>query len=651
MDERDRMTESTQQPDVVAANELFCKNMAALWQTDPELAVRIDRVPDERRLETQATRSGQWTAAVTTPEGQSAYLNSRYDPEAEAAKLAQRVEVEDNFCFVVSGFGLGYHVKALLDRLHGEAFVIVSEPSLETLSTALTCVDLSDYLARKRLIILDRIDKAQLHGRLTTYTALMMLGLQFVSHPPSERVAVDFHRQMRQVITDFVAFSRTSMVTLVHNAQITCRNIAYNLPVQLATPPIDALKGRFKGHPGIIIAAGPSLRKNIDLLAAAKGKAVLAAVQTAFKPLLTHGIVPDFVTSLDFHEMSRRYFQGIDDFHGVRLIAEPKCTWHVLDTFDGPMSLLDSSFSRLLIGDALAGRDGLPPGATVAHLAFYLIRYLGCNPIIFVGQDLAYSGHVFYVPGVEVHQSWRGEINRFNTMETKEWERIVRNRAILRTVPDIHGQEVYTDELLFTYLEQFEKDFIGTSARLIDATEGGARLRGTEVMPLAQVLETFCGTDIPADKFTERSPTREWNPAKLPAARREIQERLGEVQAIQKLCVQFLEVLKQLGGLTNDPARFNRKLVRVDALRSAVQSYDRAYRIINSTCQLAELRRYSADRKLGADEASGVELAKRQLKRDLEFVKGMQQGAKDTAGILTETLARFDLAMEQEGPA
>ena len=63
-----------------------------------------------------------------------------------------------------------------------------------------------------------------------------------------------------------------------------------------------------------------------------------------------------------------------------------------------------------------------------AHLAFYLTKYLGCDPIIFVGQDLAYTGHVFYVPGVEIHRSWRSELNRFHTMEHKEWERIVRNR-------------------------------------------------------------------------------------------------------------------------------------------------------------------------------------------------------------------------------
>ncbi|MHC4063009.1 MAG: motility associated factor glycosyltransferase family protein [Planctomycetota bacterium] len=452
---------------------------------------------------------------------------------------------------------------------------------------------------------------------------------------------------MRTAVTDYAAYSRTTMVTLVHNAQITCRNIAYNLPTYLSTPPIDILKERFAGNPAIVVSAGPSLRKNIDLLHRAKGKAVLCAVQTMFAPLLRRGIVPDSVTSLDFHEMSRRYFQGIEDFRGVHLVAEPKSTWHVIDLYDGPISLLEGHFAHLLVGSSLAGRGSLPPGATVAHLSFYLAQYMGCDPIIFVGQDLAFTGHVFYVPGVEVHRSWTGEINRFNTMETKEWERIVRNRRILRKIEDIEGKTIYTDELLFTYLEQFEKDIAACSARVIDATEGGARIRGTEVMSLHEALERYCAQDIPAERFEYLETTRWYDPARLPAARAEIVLRLDEVRAVEGICQELIEVLGELQGLTEDPARFNRRLVRVDELRAQVQQQDRAYRIINSASQRAELRRFAADRKLELDEASGGKRAAKQLKRDLDFVAETKEGAADVIGILTETLARLDKAIAQ----
>ena len=89
----------------------------------------------------------------------------------------------------------------------------------------------------------------------------------------------------------------------------------------------------------------------------------------------------------------------------------------------------------------------------MAHLAFYLGQYLGANPIIFVGQDLAFTDHVYYTPGTALHDVWQPEMNRFCTIEMKEWERIVRNRGILRQVQDIHGQPIYTDEQMFTYLQ------------------------------------------------------------------------------------------------------------------------------------------------------------------------------------------------------
>ncbi|HUU81996.1 MAG TPA: 6-hydroxymethylpterin diphosphokinase MptE-like protein [Phycisphaerae bacterium] len=636
---------SHSQPDV--GNELFIRNMAALWRIDPELAVRIDEVPDDKRLPVEATRSGDWTTSVATPDGRQAYLHSRYDPRAEAEKLIERVDLDKNYCFVVTGFGLGYHVKALHARLRGEAFVLVTEPSLELLSTALAHVDLADEIASRRLVILTDTNKARMHAQLTPRNAVMMLGLQFVTHPPSERLAGEQHAALRRAVTDFVAYTRTTMVTLVHNAQITCRNIAYNLPTTLSTPPIDILKDRFGGCPGIVVSAGPSLRRNIDTLRDAKGRAVVCAVQTTLKPLLTRGIVPDFVTSLDFHEMSRRFFQGIDDLHGVHLVAEPKSTWHVIDLFDGPISILDSSFAHLLVGSGLAARGGLPPGATVAHLAFYLARYMGCDPIIFVGQDLAFTGHVFYVPGVEVHSGWSGEINRFNTMETKEWERIARNREILRKIEDVNGCPVYTDELLFTYLEQFEKDFIGTDARLIDATEGGARIGGTDVMSLAEALERVCARDIPAERYAYRKQVC-WNdPSRLSAARSEIATRLEEVKAVEKICDDFAAVLHELEKLTGDPPRFNRRIQRVDELRTVITRHERAYQIINAASQLAELRRFSADRKIDLDGATGTDRAVRQLKRDLEFVGGIKEGAADMVGILTETLVRFDARIAQ----
>ena len=135
------------------------------------------------------------------------------------------------------------------------------------------------------------------------------------------------------------------------------------------------------------------------------------------------------------------------------------------------------------------GRTGLKLGATVAHLSFYLAEFLGCDPIILVGQDLGFVDGLYYKPGTAIHETWGVELGRFNTLETKEWERIVRSKTILRKIPDIYGHPMYTEEQFFVYLQQFERDFAASRCKVIDATEGGAKKQGVEVMTLRKAID------------------------------------------------------------------------------------------------------------------------------------------------------------------
>lgn len=626
---------------------MFVHNMRALWRCDPVLALRVDAVHDEERPPIEPTRSGAWTVKMETPDGRMTHLHSRYDPESEANRFIGSILIEDKFCFVVSGLGLGYHVRSLFDRLRGDAFIICTEPSIPLIGAALACNDLADLIESGRFILLTDCDKARLHERLKDRGTLMMLGAQFVQHAASNRVAEDAHKAFTAMVVEFVTYCRMSLVTLVTNSRITCKNIAMNLVNYVSTPPIDILHDRFAGNPAVVISAGPSLSRNIDQLAGLKGRAVLCAVQTAIKPLLKRGITPDFVTSLDFHEMSRKFYEDCGDLSGVHLVAEPKATWHVIDQYSGPVSLLDNSWARLVIGEELGARGGLKAGATVAHLAFYLAAYMGCNPIIFVGQDLAFTGHVFYIPGVEIHQAWRSELNRFHSIEHMEWDRIVRNRPILRKVAGVDGGELYTDELLLTYLEQFEKDIAAVPVRVIDATEGGARIRGTEVMNLRDVAKRFCRDAIAPERFAYRETTCWRDPSKLEDARAELQHRIEELDEVVAVCDEFLTLLEELKGLTHDPDRFNRRLVRVDELRTRVHQETRPYRIVNAAGQLADLRRFSADRRIDAEELDDAERAKRQIARDLDFVKAVRDGACDVKPMLIEALERIERGMEQ----
>jgi hypothetical protein len=353
-------------------------------------------------------------------------------------------------------------------------------------------------------------------------------------------------------------------------------------------------------------------------------------------------LVPDFVTSLDYHEISRKFFEGVEDTGHTCLVAEPKASWHTIDAFNGPVRLLENTFAQLCLGDDLAARGRLKAGATVAHLAFYLAEHLGCDPIIFVGQDLGYSGSVYYAPGVPIHDLWRPETNRFRTLEMLEWERIVRGREILRRIQDVDGHDIYTDEQMYTYLQQFERDFAATPARVIDATEGGASQRGTERMTFADAIAQYCDRSIP-DALRYASVDGDGQGIdRLRAARDVVQNRLDEIDGFRDLCTETLDVLEALKGLLDRPREFNRKLALVDALRIRVRRQARICHMVSAVSQLTEIRRFSADRRLEVVDHDSPERAVRQLQRDVNFIGGLKTASDDLTEILTESLARFD---------
>ena len=644
------MSESTRRGGHLAAgNTLFVRNMKELWCFDPAVALDLDRINDDELPPVEQTRTEAVTLRRTTPDGRQIYLHSRYNPIAEAKKWTANVIEEGKFFYIVQGFGLGYHIKELFEQLTGDVIIAVVEPDLHTLRLALTHLDFTEEIKSKCLVMLTRADKSCIHRRLEPYQAYILMGAKIVSHQPSVQISSAFFSEMQTLCMAFIEYTKTAVVTLVTNAQTTCRNVANNFATYLSTPPIDELRSRFSGFPAIIVSAGPSLKKNMHHLADAKGKAVIIAVQSTLKPLFAAGIVPDFVCSLDYHELSRQFYEGIDDFQDVHLVAEPKAHHSVIDAFGGPVSLLNSSFAQTCLAEAHGARDGLRAGASVAHLAFYLAEYMECDPIIMVGQDLALTDHVYHAPGMPIHEVWQGELNRFCTMEMKEWERIVRSKPILRKIKNCDGEDVYTEDLMFNYLEQFEKDIERSSARIIDATEGGARIRGSELMTLREVIDQYCTRSIDSALFAYRRRKPWFDPRRggLNAGRVQIEARLDEIGKIEDLCDETMETLDELKALVDQPTEFNKTIKKVDRLRLKVREHQRAYSIIQAGAQLAEFRKFSADQRLKASGAEGKERARRQLDRDQEFVRAMKADAKHMRIILEHAQQRIRQKMDQ----
>ncbi len=632
---------------VLPPEAVYLKNMAALWAIDPKRATLIEALDDRDSHPCESSKAGPPTVSVRTNDGRTIFLHSKYEPRREAVKQLEGVAVEERFVFFMLGFALGYQLEIVAERASDESLFCLIEPDLLMLRTAFEQRDFSTLIESGRLLFFTTLDKADLYVRLSEHNGLLSVGCELIRHESSLQLAPDFYRQMEIWIGELRDYSRTGLNTLIINGRKTAENITRNIGWYVASPGLSRLAGRYKGQPAIIVSAGPSLRKNKHLLQDAVGRAVIVAVQTTLQPLLEMGIEPQFVTSLDYHEICARFFETLPPSIRTELIAEPKATDRIFKLNPGPLTLLGNDFAEGLLREMNLDKAKLPAGATVAHLAYYIAEHLGCDPIIFVGQDLGFSEGLCYTPGTSYEDVWRPELSEFCTMEMKQWEQIVRDRPILRQIPDHEGRPMYTEERLFTYLQQFERDFGRTKTRIIDATEGGAMKRGATNMTLAAAIEKFCAH--PLAEVMEDHPGLSWKP--IAACVESLKNRRHEASQIEEIAARTLPILEDIRDHVEDQKRVNKAIARVDVLRGRMDQFGSCYDLIMQLTQCTELQRFEQDRKIAASKIAGVDRQRRQVERDLDNVRSVRSAAVEFQTLMTEVIDRLTVEHGVPNPA
>lgn len=627
--------------------EYLDRNLNALRRRDPALADRLARTEPAGGVAFEpAKREAALTAVATIQQGghdRRATLASRHTPLREADRFAESATLDAHAAIAVLGVGLGYHVEAMARRASGKAHVIAYEPDPALLRAALQRVDATAWLAAPNVtLFVGEVDGAALSGKLEPLMGTIGQGVQLLSHPPTRQMHADAVAAFGAKLTEFIAYCRTTLVTTLVNSSATCRNYVGNLGHYAAGEPVNALRNAAAGKPAVVVAAGPSLARNVDQLAAPgmRDRVVIIAAQTVLKPMLDRGVRPHFVTALDYHEISRRFYEGLPEIDQITLVAEPKVNPAVLDSYPGPVRMIRSGFLDRLLGPEARPIDALPAGTTVAHLSFYLAQYLGCDPIVMIGQDLGFSDGLYYCPGTAIHDVWAGELNPFNTLETMEWKRIARNKSHLRRLEDVHGRPMYSDEQMVTYRQQFERDFAEAPQRVIDATEGGSPKAGAERMTLAEALAD-CAT-APVGALPEAAT--ELDGDRLVAAAAQLDRRGKEVRQLGELSRQTLPILREMLERQRDRERMKTLFHRLERKRKKVGELDDAFALVNYLNQLGAFKRQKADRaiKVDADADDPYEKQRRQLERDRENVEWLVEACAETGRMFEEAVERIE---------
>jgi hypothetical protein len=635
------------------ATSILDANLEALSAASPDAVARIREASATSDIQFVTTDDGELSAQVG--DGADArWLASRRRPREEARRLVEPINLKEAALLVVAGFGLGYHVQELSKRLGRSGVILVFEPDVALLRAVLERIDCSEWIRSGNIAILtDPDDGAAMSDCLRGLEGLVGLGVTLVQHPSSLQRLGPAARRFQERLVGIVDAVKMTVITTLCQGRVTMRNLFQNADVYAASRGIADLTDAAKGRAAIVVSAGPSLKRNVELLKdpAVRERCVIVAVQTVLKPLLAMGIRPHFVTALDYSEINRRFYEGLTaaDVEGITLIVEPKVNPSVLVAWPGAVRCIGDGTLDLLLGKELSGRaesERLKQGATVAHLAYYFARHLGCDPVALIGQDLGFTDGQYYAAGASIHNIWAGELNEFKSLELLEWQRIARMGPHLRPATDALGRPMYTDSQMHSYLVQFEADFREHAAKgltTIDATEGGVRKQHTQPLPLRAFLDRFAAASGPSiDTLLAGRAPGSARPDR--ALVQKLTTRIGAVRQqarrVADISKKTSVMLAEMQEHHADRMRVDKLIDRVHALGGEVEGITPGFGLTQLLGQKAVFNRVRADRMiLLGSEASEVERQKLQIQRDIENVRGLGEAATELGQMLDASLA------------
>ncbi|END5466941.1 motility associated factor glycosyltransferase family protein [Campylobacter jejuni] len=366
--------------------------------------------------------------------------------------------------------------------------LFVFESEIELFILALSTIDLSEELKVYKVVLFDCVAKD-----LEIQIAMIFDQQSILEYLSLYEMFISSHYYLKYYETSILSLNELcikSASVAIRNADITCflpllthGQFLQNIPSMLESIPFQRIlsqrKNKFEN--AIVVSAGPSLAKQLPLLKAYQDKAVIFCADGALSMLEKEGIVPDYVTNLDFTDLAMKFFQNKENKTSLNVLS---CATHL-----SLVHFLDNK-SVVLRDDPLYQRFNLndfgyiDTGTHVSHFSYTLALALGFKNIIMIGQDLAFDEEGnSHSKGFDFGEKFSGEEN-IDKLK----------------VPAYAGKgEVLTHITWNDYRIKLEYLFACNSkeAKFYNATEGGARINFTEELSFKECCEKLLTKEKP----------------------------------------------------------------------------------------------------------------------------------------------------------
>ncbi|MFX1570625.1 MAG: motility associated factor glycosyltransferase family protein [Promethearchaeota archaeon] len=593
-------------------HNIFKNNMEALQKNYPDLALRLSTVKIEN---IKLVKEGNNLPNLII-NNRLYYIGNIKDYVEEQLK---GFELNNVKVPVFLGMGLGYEIMYWMQfksKEYGSQAIIIFERNPEIFMAAMNVIDITPIINNPNIHLFVGISIENLYVILREHfknhiqEMLMSGATQPIFLYTNMNLYKEYYLQVLHVFFESLYHSIQNFGNSAEDSLIGLENMLDNVNEIVNNPGINLLYEKFKGKPAIIVATGPSLKKNLHLLKGLEDKALMISVDASFKLLMKNGIKPHMVTSLEREHEVQQFFDNFDkeDVKDVYMTACPVLFNHVYESYNGPQLIVYRNFDHFKWLEI--DRGILDIKLSSSNMAFKVAEALGCDPIILVGQDLAYGENdethatevpftsegegIFYVKGnieekVKTNSGWYNFLKAFE-FDIAQFNGLLGNNANIYNIPKpilfAMKDNISTDQniaeetkkILLAKIEAYLFEANANNKKVINATEGGAYIQGTEIATLEETLKKYITEKfdpLTIIKDTLKQFTSENVENDIEKLRLIIEKTENEVQEIINNCIKGVDICKTheyelKSDLTND--RLNEIRTEIIAPRLEIQT-------------------------------------------------------------------------------
>lgn len=512
-------------------------------------------------------------------DGRVCYLNGKRNTEEPAQMWVDSLgKLPSNSPVFIMGIGNATYLQKLVEQSEKRLAIVVYEPSIQIFLKFLEIVDIEKWMEKHLIVFwvegLDGMDKENMKNilaRLLKYEMLMYFRKLILPNYDTlfAKEVIEFMKISRDIAEmEIVRYNTDNRFNTVVTKNLLC-NAKYLCEGYKTTQLIEVIP---RDIPGIVIAAGPSLNKNIKELKKAKGKAFIIAVDTSIKPLLREGIIPDMFAIVD--PKKPLDLVNMEEVKHIPLLTSISASSEILQFHTGMKFFYNEGFgiTETILFKSNAKFGTVECGGSVATSAFSLLYKIGINRIILVGQDLAYTNNKSHADGTFQENMEEVDTSKF----------IVVDGNCEKKVPTRPDFKLYLDWYNM-YIKGCKEKVKGF--HVINATEGGAKIENTEIMTLKDAIKRECKKEINIQECLEKLPpmleeeTREWAKSYL----QELPEKLHKLEINSRKAKKLYQILDNICNKKNiNKKEYENILKKLDKAIKNIEKQD-VYQLISMT--------------------------------------------------------------------